>query len=86
MTYDLDIIGLQLGVAGYLVNSAQQLPGLDAFLLDPPPSSPRRVFAGVTTWFYRFETEAQWAEQRASLDAPAPAPPPAPTHSQGDPA
>lgn len=45
---------------GWHVNSTELLDGLEQHLIEP--TMPRRVFAGVETYFYRFESEQQFNE------------------------
>lgn len=42
---------------GFHINSTQKLLGLDQHLVTP--ENPRRTFAGVSTWFYTFDSEEQ---------------------------
>lgn len=44
-------------LAGYHVNTTQKLQGLDEYLVSP--TIPHRVFAGMKTYFYTFESENQ---------------------------
>ena len=47
-------------LAGWHVNSTELLHGLEYYLTEP--SSPRRVFMGVDTYCYRFDSEQQAKE------------------------
>ncbi|WP_298235921.1 hypothetical protein [uncultured Azohydromonas sp.] len=75
---DLDIIGLLCAItgdtavqlAGWHINSTAPLPGLG--LYEVTPKAPQRVFAGVQTHFYRFESREQ-AEELLATAASLPA-------------
>lgn len=62
--YDIDNTDPENPIAapvdGWHVNSTEQLEGLEDYLVTP--TVPRVVFAGVETWFYRFDSEAQALE------------------------
>lgn len=47
-------------LAGWHVNSTELLHGLEYCLIEP--SSPRRVFMGVDTYCYKFDSEQQAKE------------------------
>ena len=44
-------------LAGWHVNSSEPIAGLDDYIV--MPTIPRRVFAGVKTYCYRFDSEEQ---------------------------
>lgn len=74
MTYDLlgvlytqpvlddegEILEEATPLQGWHLNTTEPLEGLDEYLVTP--TVPRRVFAGVNTYFYIFESEAQCRE------------------------
>jgi len=47
-------------LAGFHLNTTAPIEGADEYLVEP--TIPRRVFAGVKTYFYCFKSESQMSE------------------------
>ena len=52
---------------GYHVNSTELAPAWEAYLV--VPTTPRRVFAGVDTFCYRFPSEEDWLDKQSEVFA-----------------